>query len=1121
MKCPKCGSENREGAKFCGDCRNPLLKPLVCASCGSANPPGRKFCDECGGVLGDVSATPAADPRSYTPKHLAAKILSSRSALEGERKQVTILFADVKGSMDLSESIDPEDWHGIMERFFRILTDGVHRFEGTVNQYTGDGIMALFGAPITHEDHAARACYAALSLQDDLRRYANELRLAKAISFSVRMGLNSGEVVVGKIGDDLRMDYTALGHTASLGARMEQIAEPGKAYLTEHTAKLVEGLLELQDLGKLGVKGVKEPLAVYELQGIGRLRTRLEVSRARGFSKFVGREREMAILEDALDRALQGNGQVVGIVADAGVGKSRLCLEFVERCRGRGLFVNEGHCPAHGKVVPYLPILELFRSYFGITPQDPDEEARRKTAGTLLLLDEAFRETLALVFEFLGVADPAEPVSRVDPEAKQRQLLAFLRRLIDLQSARQPTLVLIDDLHWIDQASDAFVAETAAAIQGKRMLFLLNFRPEYERAWMRGSSYQQLPLLPLGREAAENLLGDLLGRDGSLGGLKRLVHERTGGNPFFIEEIVQSLGESGLLEGKRGSYRLVRPLEAVEIPPTVKVLIAARIDRLHEQHKELLHAASVIGKSFPESILKRVSGCSEPEMLASLAALEQAELVYQEALYPEARYAFKHPLTQEVAYGSQLSERRRSTHSAVAAAIEALYPDKLDEQAATLAHHYEAAGHLLEAARWNRRAAEWAGRTNFAEASRLWQRVRMLVREVPEQPETLALGVAASSASLTLAWRLGFSEQETAAIFAEGRAMAERAGDRRGLAKLLVVHAAAEAVAAVPFEAVAPRCLEGIDLAAQAGDKDLEVGLTAGLVYVHYLGGRYREALKYCERALRDMPSGRRLGPEIIGFSPRIALLHGRGALFTYMGRLDEASSTLRQAVEIAPEEGEVEILSYVHGVFVELAGFRGQHETSLRHGLLSIELAEKSGSYNARATAYGDLGIAYKQNGHWAEAVSFLERSTELARANRNHFMTVRDLAHLAEAYLGHSDSARACATADEAVLIGKRQSTLGWEISAHLARARVVGRTEGLAARSRIESDLDGAARLVAVTGGKSWEPFIHQERAELARLIGDGATRERELREAHRLFLEIGAPIRAEQVARELES
>jgi class 3 adenylate cyclase len=353
--------------------------------------------------------------------------------------------------MDLTEQVDPEEWHKIMDRFFAILSEGVHRFEGTINQYTGDGIMALFGAPIAHEDHAQRACYAALHLKEELRRYSDELRLTRGLNFSVRIGLNSGEVVVGKIGDDLRMDYTAQGHTVGLAARMEQIAQAGSVYLTGFTAKFVSGFFALRDLGELEMKGAQGPVRVYELQGIGRLRTRLEVSRARGFSKFVGRQSEMAALEAALERAISGNAQVVGLVAEPGVGKSRLCHEFLERCRARGLQTFETHGVPYGKVTPFLPMLEFMRSVFGITEQDNPQSARQKIAGNLLLLDESFREALPLTFDFLGVSDPEQPTPRTDPEARQRQLYAILKRITQVRGRRVPVVTLFEDLHWFGE----------------------------------------------------------------------------------------------------------------------------------------------------------------------------------------------------------------------------------------------------------------------------------------------------------------------------------------------------------------------------------------------------------------------------------------------------------------------------------------------------------------------------------------------------------------------------------------------------------------------------------------------------------------------------------------------
>jgi len=365
-------------------------------------------------------------PRSYTPQHLAEKILNSRSALEGERKQVTVLFADVKGSMELGEKVDPEEWYRIMDRFFQILSDGVHRFEGTVDKFTGDGIMAIFGAPIAHEDHARRACYTALHLRDELRRYAEELKRTRGLSFSVRMGLNSGEVVVGTIGDDLKMVYTAHGNTVGLGQRMEQLATPDQVYLTEHSTKLVSGFFRLRDLGPFELKGVSAPVRVYELEGVGTLHTPLEVSRSRGFSRFVGRADEMAALEAALARAVEGSGQVVGVVADPGLGKSRLCFEFVERCRARGITVYEAHGISHGKLIPFLPILELFRGFFRITEQDSAEAAHEKIAGRMLLLDEALRDALPLLFDFLGVPDPERPVPQMDREERLREFFAIV-----------------------------------------------------------------------------------------------------------------------------------------------------------------------------------------------------------------------------------------------------------------------------------------------------------------------------------------------------------------------------------------------------------------------------------------------------------------------------------------------------------------------------------------------------------------------------------------------------------------------------------------------------------------------------------------------------------------------
>ncbi len=787
MRCPACAFENASGMKFCGECGAALK--LRCAGCGFENAGGMKFCGECGKPLSEASkpGRPTPDPRSYTPQHLAEKILTSRSALEGERKQVTVLFADVKGSMDLAEQVDPEEWHKIMDRFFAILSEGVHRFEGTINQFTGDGIMALFGAPIAHEDHAQRACYAALTLQGDLRRYANELRLEKGLNFSVRMGLNSGEVVVGKIGDNLRMDYTALGHTASLAARMEQIAEPGKTYLSEHTAALVEGLVRLQDLGRLTVKGVKEPVRVYELQGVGKLRTKLEVSRAQGFSRFVGRTDEMAALEAALTRAIEGSGQVVGVVAHPGLGKSRLCVEFAERCRARGIQVYEAHGLSHGKAIPLLPVLESLRGYFGITEQDTAQAARDKIAGRMLLLDETLAKGLPIMFDLLGVPDPERPTPPLDPQTRQRQFLDLMRRVGRARSAREPAVHLFEDLQWFDGASEEFIAHLVESSPGNRTLVLLNFRPEYHATWMERSHYQQLPLMPLGPEAIEELLRELLGTDPSVTSLGTRIRERTEGNPFFIEETVQALAEAGSVEGKKGAYRLVRPVDELALPTTVQAVLGARIDRLEEREKHVLQTAAVIGRNFTEPILRHVLQIPETELGRALDKLAAGEFIYVQALYPELEYIFKHALTQEVAYHSLLGEQRQTFHEHAGQAIESVFAGGLDEHFSELAHHYGHSRNSEKAIEYSRLAGERAVRLSAnVEATSHLARGLELLKTLPDSSRRaqreLALLIAMG---VPLRAVRGFATPDVGNVYARARELCQQVGETPELARVL------------------------------------------------------------------------------------------------------------------------------------------------------------------------------------------------------------------------------------------------------------------------------------------------------------------------------------------------
>jgi len=1115
LQCNACQHANPEDARFCGACGAPLARESACPACGRANPPGARFCNGCGAPQGEAASEAAQrTPRDYTPPHLAQRILTSRSALEGERKRVTVLFADVRHSMAMSEDLDPEEWHGILEHFFEILTEGVHRFEGTVNQYTGDGIMALFGAPIAHEDHAQRACWAALWLREPLRNWADELRRSRGLSCSVRMGLHSGEVVVGKIGDDLRMDYTAQGHTVGLAARMEQLAEPGSAYLTAETARQVEGYFELRDLGSFTVKGVSDPVGVFELQGAGSLRTRLDRSQARGFSRFVGRVRELEQLEAALARAVEGSGQILGVVGPAGVGKSRLCHEFSERCGSRDIPVWRAHCPPHGHSLPMLPVVELTRDFFGVGERERPEEARRRIAGTLVLLDEAFREDLPLAFELARFPDPARPVPPMEPDARRRRVLDFVRRLLQARSTREPAVLLFDDLHWIDEQSDAFLAELVDVVGATRTLLLLNFRPEYNAPWMSRSEYQQIALRPLGPEDCDDLLRDLLGSAPSLDAIRARVRERSGGNPFFAEELVTGLEEAGAFEGERGAYQLARDPGPLALPETVHGVLAARIDRLAERDKRVLQAAAVIGREFSEPLLARVVEADADELAAALDALRRAEMIHQTALYPIAEYAFKHPLTHEVALGSQLGERRARSHAAAARALEELESGRLDEMAALIANHWEQAGEALQAARWHRRAAIAARLPDPDSAIEHWRRIRRLLADC-EDAEALALRTEACLEFLFTSWRVGVPEEEWRGAYREGLELGRAAGDSASLARLLSGIAGMRGFDGehrVQVELLE----EAFELAQESGDFELEASLYQRIGWAHGLAGDNRAGLEWTERGndfCRDQPE--RAGA-VSGFGTWPWLICQRGFSLLNMGHFDEAEAELRKGESLA-EAGQDELtLSYAENGYHLIAWLRGDMETMQRlTQRIDPEADYPSGlSRFMKLTAVGEAAF---ERGDYAEAVAMFERfpsgSDEAAR--------------ILVFQVG-----RTCQMAQALHALGDRDAALReteWVEEKLRERPELLDSMPFLLmtlANARLDLHGSGAAEdvialldpRIASMDERGWGAYLAdalRARARAAALLGDRAAAERDLRAARERYTALQAPHRVEQV------
>ncbi len=1101
--------------------------PSPCPGCGHVNPADDRFCGACGSPLegADPKAVPGAapalrSPRDYTPRHLAERILSSKAALEGERKQVTVLFADVRRSTELASAIDPEDWHEILDGFFAQLAEGIHRFEGTVNQYTGDGIMALFGAPIAHEDHAQRACWAALHLVETLRRYAREVKRRHGVDFAVRLGLNSGDVVVGKIGDDLRMDYTAQGATVHLAARMQSLAEAGQAYLAPETVRLVAPYFELEDLGEFAIRGLEDPVRVHELRGEGPARTRFDVSLARGLSRFVGRDSEVQTLEAALARARAGNGQVVGVVAEAGTGKSRLCFEFAERCRAEGLRVLQGSGVAHGKNLPLLPILEVIRAYFEIGERDDPRQAREKVAGRMLLLDEAYREELPLVFDLLGVADPERPPPPLPPEARQRRLFGVLRSLLQLQGGTQVApgvgVVLIEDLHWIDEGSDDWIAEWVEATAGAPNLLLVNFRPEYRAAWMQRAHYQQIALAPLSPAAIRDLLSQLLGSDPSTEGLAERIHAHTAGNPFFAEEVVQALIESGQLEGVSGAYRLTGSLGRIDVPPSVQAVLAARIDRLAEREKRVLQTASVIGKDFEEPLLAEVADLSARELGDALAALRAAEFVHQRVLYPVVEYSFKHPLTQEVAQDSLLRERRRALHAAVARALEARSGD-LDEDAALLAHHHEAAGAAVTAARWHLRAADWIGPNDVHASSRHARAVLALLGEQEQVEGAAALLAQACARLVGLGWRLGM-EDEAARLYSEGRRWAQAAGDLDAEARVAGAYAAVLAVAGRLEESAEVGDVFN-RLAAELGDAELLAVADAWMTYPPLRMGRLEEAER---RILDGIHEGERqpdLGMHFLGSSITGFLLQWLVDVHAYTRPWPEVEQTFERALRWVRARREVESECYVLGGIRYFATGAGRSEAFLAQARQTLAAAEELGAPLARVYAKLCLGACLLERSQPGEALELIDEALSESRRTRAGLDDEPEtLRHRARALLALGRGGEALVGAREALVVCE-QRRMGMylpDVLRDLALALMENGELDAAAAT-----LDRAEAEATAIGARNVLPLVTWARADLAARRGDPAAQRTLLHEALAALRERGAVGHARTVASALEA
>jgi class 3 adenylate cyclase/tetratricopeptide (TPR) repeat protein len=739
MRCSNCSIENREGRKFCSECGTPLK--TQCQSCGAANELGEKFCGECGKPLASLAqADPTESPSAkVSPAEIRVTSLQSDSSttIDGERKTVTALFADIKGSTELMAELDPEDARAIIDPALKIMIDAVRRYDGYVVQSTGDGIFALFGAPVAHEDHPQRALYAALRLQEELKRYSAKVVAEGSSPIQGRVGINTGEVVVRSIHTGAgQTEYTPIGHTTNLASRMQTAAPVGSIAVSDITQKLCEGYFVLKPLGATKVKGVGEPVSMYEVTGLGPLRTRLQRAAGRGLTKFVGRDREMDVLKHAIDQACDGHGQIVAAMGDPGVGKSRLFFEFKAIVRSTCL-VLEAYSVSHGKASAYLPMTELLREYFRILPEDDLRQRRQRVIGRVLELDRSLEETLPYIFALLGIQGADDPLAHMDAQIRRRRTLDALKRILLRESLNQPLILVFEDLHWIDAQTQEFLNLIADAIGNARVLLLVNYRPEYRHDWGHRTFYTQLRLDPLGEYSAESLLSALMGDAADLTPLKRMIIERTQGNPFFIEEIVQTLFDDGVLV-RDGGIQLVRSLSQVRVPATVQGVLAARIDRLTLPEKDLLQTLAVLGREFPLPLVRKVRTEPDEKLEPMLVNLQLGEFIYEQPAVGGIEYIFKHALTQEVAYNSLLSEHRKHLHEQAARALEELFAEDIDDHLNDLAHHYRRSDNIDKGVEYLRRAGQRAvGHWAYTEAIDHFTAAIGLLQKLPDSPQRI------------------------------------------------------------------------------------------------------------------------------------------------------------------------------------------------------------------------------------------------------------------------------------------------------------------------------------------------------------------------------------------------
>jgi predicted ATPase/class 3 adenylate cyclase len=1111
MKCPKCQHENPSDARFCNVCGQKL--ELACPECGKTNPPGSRFCNGCGQNLTPPAAMPPKELsfdekldkiQRYLPSGLTEKILSQRDKIEGERKQVTVMFCDMEGFTPLVESIEPEEAYGIMDQVYEILIHKVHDYQGTVNEMTGDGIMALFGAPIALEDAPQRAIRSAMAIHREMGIFSDKVRQEKEgiPSLNMRIGIHTGPVVVGTLGNDLRVEFKAVGDTVNLASRIESLAVPGATYVTEETFRLAEGLFRFEALGQKEVKGKKEPVNIYRVIAPSTRRTRFDVSAERGLTPFVGRERELELILDGFQRAKTGRGQAVSIMAEAGVGKSRLLYEFRKAVTNEDVTLMEGRCLSYGKGVAYHPVIDILKASFDIREGDGDSEIKEKVKRGLKVIGVDEATTLPYVLELLPVKDSGLDNIPLSPEAKKVRIMEAIKRIPLKSSEIRPLILVYEDLHWIDKSSEDHLKHLLESIPGARLLMIFTYRPEFVHTWGSKSFHSQITLNRLSNREGLIMISHLLGTEDTDSHLEELILEKTEGVPFFIEEFIRSLRDLKIIEKKGNKYYLIKDTQDVLIPATIHDVIMARVDSLPEGAKGILQTGSVVGREFSHDLIRRVTNIPEQELLSHLSVLKDSELLYERGIYPHSTYIFKHALTQDATYQSLLKSTRQKYHRKIAEVLEKNFPTTVETQPELLAYHYTEAGLNEQAVGYWHQAGKLATHrsAHFEAINHLNKGLEVLMT----LPDTLERARQELDVQITLGPVLmGVKTQtspDTERAYARARELCQQVGETTQL--FPVLHGLFR------FHMVRSELHKARELAEQLFSLAQRVQDPALLLEGHrVLGltlfwlGEFAPARAHLEQgmALYD-PKQHRSHAFLYGQDPGVACRSLAGWPIWVLGYPDQALQSTKEALTLAQELTHPFSLVYAATLYAVVHQFRREAHAVQERAEALIALSTEQGFQHW--LDYGTIlrGWALTEQGGGAKGISLIHQGLATHRATGAELHRPYFLGLLAEAYGEVRQPEEGLTVLAEALTIVHNTGERDWEAELHRLKGELLLMHQGK--RQEVEEAEECFRRALETARRQQAKSFELRAAMSLSRLWQKQGKQE----EAHQLLTEI---------------